>query len=245
MFLKIYSTVTSRMGIDVEFFGALCRATTTAAEWRYFGKAIADEPHAAGDAIMPRFDDPLLQRAHSMLKEGFRQITEASLEQDKRHELRWLPTLYHDLNAGHVQRYIRTLGCLGDVEGMVQAVQWVFRVWGDETVLEEAKDTENAQHSQMRQALTTFRAFAEDQVSDEVMQQLEEKARHLHDTEGCTWLWPSAEDVDRFIAGDGRSGSEEFWAGVRARVVERKKAGASAETGNVDAAIPLSSVASS
>jgi len=222
-FLKVFTRVKKLMGLDVVLFESLCNAILKVANTGNFRNttvASAMDPRlvSRAEALEP---EELVSCAYAILLASFRELTATShppsssseaTGADAAEQLEF-PSLYHEIGAVHLQAYIRALGFLGDIDEMVRVMRWMLDAWEDPSLLPTARDPAHAHHAMLMRAFTFFRAFAENALSVDTMRQLEDRAHELNDRHGCTWLWPTSEDVDRYVRYDERQAR--FWDGVR------------------------------
>lgn len=207
-FMQVFERVRSAVGLDVVLFEQLRRVLHKAVKSRLF-----EESNGPGDSNQQTASGSIVQRAHNALKTSFREITSASSSTGIRGGLEY-PVLQHDVSADHLQGYIRTMGFLNDIDEMVFVMEWMLQSWDHDSVLEAAKSPDTRHHAMMSYAFTFFRAFAEHQVSADVMRRLENRLRQLNDEKGCTWLWPTEEEVESYVLADRSRDADKFWAMV-------------------------------
>ncbi|EFX00977.1 hypothetical protein CMQ_2058 [Grosmannia clavigera kw1407] len=197
--LRVFGLVKMGGGVDVVVLDGLCKATQKCLRWTDMGLTT----DGGGDL------QPLLRMAHATIVSAFSEMAGGS-PASQHH-----PATRHNFTAGSLQSYMQTLGYMGDVDGMVQAVGWILRMWEDETVLEDAKDVLNGQYSTIGRVLVMFRAFAETQVTGSVLEQLERQMGALQERKYCTWRWPTQEDADAFVRWHRQEHNAAFWSRVR------------------------------
>jgi len=218
---KVFNRVRNVMGLDVVLFECLCKATRKVLDSSDFqpgGESSAittDIRESTGDLAARGV---LVKRAHAMLRTAFGELTNTTSSAREAASVLKLPTLAYDVSAVHIANYVRVLGHLGDTDEMVRVMQWMVRTWDDETVLEDAKDVGHSQHAVLTRAWTFFRAVAENCVPRGAMKQLESELRKLNESKGCTWSWPTEEDVEEYMQYDQRRRPQEFWAVARRQV---------------------------
>jgi len=206
MLLTTVGKVRDRMGLDVVLFECLCNAT------RKCLRSAASSTGPIGTA--GQGDNAPIADAHSLLVAFFRSMTTESSKPREAAKL-GCPSLRHKIEAVQIDSYMQVLALLGDTDEMIRVLDWVLDACHNETVLERAKDPYDRQHDTMDQVLTFFRAATEKQVPDDEMRRLEGKLVELNHAHGCTWSWPTSEQVEAHIRMDHRREGQEFWTRAR------------------------------
>ncbi|TPX18189.1 uncharacterized protein E0L32_002698 [Thyridium curvatum] len=203
LFMKVFTPVRDMMGLDPSLFDSLCQVTQRVLEF--------DEPRGAGAAShgTERNNETgashetkvdWVQKAHSALTRSFRQLTECSSSGRRGQVELKFSTLSHELNAAHLHKYVRVMAGLGDTAEIAHVMRWILQSWDDDTVLEDAKDPSHKQHAIMTEIMTFFRTLSKDHMAPHISGEIKSRLLQLQQERGCTWLWPSDEDVEDYMS---------------------------------------------
>ena len=207
MLLTTVDKVKSRTGLDEVLFECLCNATR-----KYLRSA---EGPSGTVTSAGQEDGTSITDVHALLVSLFREMTTSHSKTGDGANAGF-PRVRHNIGAAHLEGYVQVLALLGDTDELVRVVEWALDAWHDDSVLEEAKDAHNKQHETMDRILTFFRAFAEQQIPDEV-RCLEETLTNLRQSRDCSWSWPTSDEVKAHIEFDQREEVQAFWAKARSR----------------------------
>lgn len=108
-----------------------------------------------------------------------------------------LPVQFHEISSANFSIYIETLGLLGEIDEAVRVMEWVLASYGQDGLLEKARDPGHKQWQYMHQGFICFRALCTKDVpelSEAVLRKIEQRFQELQ-AEGGTWEWPSDEQV--------------------------------------------------
>lgn len=112
-----------------------------------------------------------------------------------------LPVQFHEISSANVSIYIETLGLVGEIDEAARVMEWVLASYGQDGLLEKARDPGHKQWQFMHQAFICFRAFCTKdvpQLSEAVLRRIETRFEELQ-AEGSTWEWPSDEEVGNYV----------------------------------------------
>ncbi|EOO01961.1 hypothetical protein UCRPA7_2478 [Phaeoacremonium minimum UCRPA7] len=111
------------------------------------------------------------------------------------------PALLHTIRPQHIHVYLRTAAMFRDVDEVIRVMDWVLQAWELDSVLEDAKSPDfRGQYSLMARVFAFFRAYGDKYIEPEVMSRFESQLRELNEQKGCTWHWPSDEEVEEYNA---------------------------------------------
>ncbi|CAK7231840.1 hypothetical protein SEUCBS140593_008060 [Sporothrix eucalyptigena] len=238
--LRVFDQVSHAGGVDVILFDSLCKVMQKSLRWADLAHITQALP-TGKDALEGQSPSPpppspstnkreyeLLQTAQTSIVAAFEEMTLLSAADTNSpsdnlssttppapHH----PSTPHNITAGMLQAYVHTLGYLGDTAAMTRAMRWVLRTWEDWTVLEDAKNPDDGQHSTMVRVFTMYRAFVEgrEETGESAPGQVawvEDQLTRLQ-RQGCTWRWPSSYDADEYVRWHRQEHNEDFWARVR------------------------------
>lgn len=109
-----------------------------------------------------------------------------------------LPALYHEISSANINIYLQTLGHLEDVEEATRVMEWALASYGQEGILEKARDPEHKQWQYMQEAFVCFRVISDGHLPEAMMRKIEKRFKKLHE-EGSSWEWPSDEYVRDYV----------------------------------------------
>lgn len=112
-----------------------------------------------------------------------------------------LPMQFHEISSANVSIYIETLGLVEEIDEAARVMEWVLASYGQDGLLEKARDPGHKQWQFMHQAFICFRAFCINdvsQLSEAVLRRIEKRFEELQ-AEGSTWEWPSDEEVGSYV----------------------------------------------
>lgn len=153
--------------------------------------------HANAGAVSDADHHQVITAAVDKLKTTFRELIapvkdlSGRLKDD-------LPALYHEISSANISVYIDTLGQLQDFEEAARVMEWVLASYGQEGILDKARDPEHKQWQFMQQAFLCFRAFSDGNLPEAVIRKIEKRFEELH-AEGCTWEWPPDDYIKDYV----------------------------------------------
>lgn len=217
LFLSIYAR--RQLGPDTTMFFLMNSMLRKVFRWRHQSTLTNI---ATTDVINPQtpvmisdtreFDeeyfDKLTTLAFTKLKEMFDQFTTPAQSPETDGTGVEIPPFFHTIRAQHLHIYLRTLALFKDEDEIVKVMYWVLEAWELDSVLEDAKNPDNkGQYGMMARIFTFFRAYGDRFMDPETMSRFESQLHTLNKTKGCTWHWPSDEEVEGYIAYDSQEAS--------------------------------------
>lgn len=183
LFLQLFQTYESTQTLHPFAFHCLSRCL----------RKVVRHAHVAG---VSRTDIEVIEEAARKLKTIFWELVtpvkdteglSGTLHDD-------LPPLFHDFSSANVTIYVETLGLLEDYDEAARVMEWVLWTWGQEGILEKARDPEHKQWQYIMRAFICFRVYCDGNLPKMMTRKIEERFAELH-AQGTTWEWPSDETV--------------------------------------------------
>ncbi|KAI0905138.1 hypothetical protein F4824DRAFT_456159 [Ustulina deusta] len=194
LFMEIFQSARSRIGIDSELFILLCRVIQKAALSRL--KSLS---------VMEYLDAPLLPHSRDFLDRTtaiFSQLTTPIVEE--------LPTSFPISNfqfpfgPPHLHTYMRALAFLEAGDEMTRLVFWMIDNY--RYLDQEANRLSSRGQAMIAKTLCAFSAFAGPTLEEEIRQELTNRMDRLI-ADGGSWRWPTSEEVENYACA-GRDGCE-------------------------------------
>lgn len=205
MSLDIFRIAQKASGIDLDFFFYLCRAVQKAAVSRihYWSsirdRGFMDEATKNGPLV------PYPETIQDILKESFASFTSQVDNSENNSGSLSAPTFQQYIGPAHLHTYIRTLAFLEDTEAMKALLRWMIK--HKAYINEEADRIEYRGHALIAKTLCAFQAFAGPSLSEEEREDMRFQMEASLDN-GCSWRWPTLEEVDAYVQSDRSRGSE-------------------------------------
>lgn len=210
MFLDILTHTDTTIGVDLEIFIYLCRTMqkVVLSFLDVYDTSSKGKPQYSVLQLMQskktRFG-LVLHAANQYLETTFSKMV-APAPQSQQGNLAG-PDTVHEVSSVHLHAYMRTLALLNDIPTMVDLLEWMFR--NKSYVDEQAERIGSRAYAMIAKTLCAFEAFAGPRLDPDKRDMLDELM--MHASQGNQpWRWPTAEDLEEYIASDKRGGSQKL-----------------------------------
>lgn len=211
MSMDVVQYMQKTAGVSPEAFLYFCRAVQKVAVCRLRSGESPLGENTSGDAF------PLVPSAETVLRtlQGiFSQVITPVKTSGTMFEGLAVPKFVHNIGPAHLHAYMRALAFLEDTAAMKELLQWMLT--HRKYVNEEAERIENRGHALVAKTLCAFQAFAGPSLAHEEQEDLVSRMEDGAETAG-SWRWPTPEEVENYVQGDLRGGSQRLQQRMLAR----------------------------
>ncbi|KAI1421450.1 hypothetical protein F5Y12DRAFT_705594 [Xylaria sp. FL1777] len=197
LFMEIFQSARSTVGVDSELFILLCRVIQKAALSRLISLSEIDRPN---------LDIPLLPYEQDLLDEvvwTFSELTTPVLEEMSTSSP--VANFRFPLGPPHLHAYMRALAFLGATDEMTRLIFWMIDNY--KYVNQEVNRLPTRGLTMLAKTLCAFQAFARPVLEEDMRQELTNRMDYLI-ADGGSWRWPTGEEVEDYISKHTYGGSE-------------------------------------
>ncbi|KAK3941325.1 hypothetical protein QBC46DRAFT_103927 [Diplogelasinospora grovesii] len=186
-FLNVHERTRGVAGQDAILFESLCVALRKTLRFTTFGCSDVTFSQKYSTLVDQEVESLLLS-AHAKLVGSFQRLIAPSKDGTS-------SLLQYDITALHLYRYMRALGSIGDAQGITQLMDWIYKAWDQQSVLDEAKMPGELDYAYMEKVFSYFWGIGNHLLPRDVLQDFRDRLIRLNLEKECTWIWAEEDEL--------------------------------------------------